>query len=69
MYKNDNDPCDTFTNAYRLVVDRHATLYSKKVRANHAPFITKGLSKCIMTKSKVKNKYLKWPSRRTFSGL
>ena len=36
------------------------------IRGNHAPFMTKELSKAIMEKSKTRNKYLKWPSRENY---
>ena len=48
------------------VLNYHASLKQKSVRANHAPFITRELSKAIMTKSKIKNSYLTWPSRENF---
>ena len=33
---------------------------------NEAPFMTKELSKAIMNRSKLKNRYTKWPSRENF---
>ena len=36
------------------------------MRGNQAPFMTKELSKAIMTRSRIKNKYNKWPSRENF---
>ena len=44
----------------------HAPLKQKSVRGNHAPFMTRELNEAIMTKSKVKNSYVKWPSRENF---
>ena len=41
-------------------------LKQKQIRGNRAPFMTKDLSKAIMNKSKTKNKYLSWPSRKIF---
>ena len=38
-------------------------------RGNHVPFMTKELSKSIMTRSRIKNKYNKWLSRETFQAL
>ena len=35
----------------------------KKPRGNQAKFMTKELRKAIMDQSRLKNKYLKWPSR------
>ena len=38
----------------------------KQLRGNHAPFMTKDLSKAIMKNSIAKNKYLNWSSRENF---
>ena len=48
------------------VLNYHASLKQKSVRGNHAPFITRELSKTIMNKSKVKNSYVKGLSRKNF---
>ena len=48
------------------VLNYHAPLKQKLVWGNHAPFMTRELSKAIMTKSKVKKNYVKWPSRENF---
>ena len=48
------------------VLNYHVPLKQKSVRGNLAPFMTRELSKAIMTKSKVKNSYVKWPSRENF---
>ena len=39
------------------------------MRGNKAPFMTKEMSKAIMTRSRIKNKYNKWPSRENFLAL
>ena len=62
MYSN-------FTRIFQNVLNKHAPLKYKKVRGNHAPFMTKDLSKAIMNKSKTKNKYHKWPSRENFLAM
>ena len=36
------------------------------IRGNKGPFITKQLSKAIMNRSKLRNRYIKWPSRENF---
>ena len=41
-----------FTRIFQNVLNRHAPIKQKKVRGNHAPFMTKDLSKGIMNKSK-----------------
>ena len=35
------------------------------IRGNQVPFMTKQLSKVIMNTSKLRNRYIKWPSRKT----
>ena len=62
MYSN-------FTKVFRLVLDKYTPLKVKKVRENQGPFMTKELSKAIMNKSKIRNKYQKWPSRENFLTL
>ena len=69
MYKSNNEMYSTFTKVFRLVLDKHAPLKVKKVRGNQGPFMTKELSKAIMNKSKIRNKYQKWPSRENFLAL
>ena len=51
---------------FSKVLNYHAPLKQKSVRGNHTPFMNRELSKAIMTKSKVKNSYVKWPSRENF---
>ena len=60
---------DDLANICRSTLDSHALLKQKQVRGNHAPFMTKELSKSIMTRSRIKNKYNKWLSRETFQAL
>ena len=48
------------------VLNYHAPLKQKSVRGNHAPFMTRELSKAIMTKSKAKSSYVKWYLRDNF---
>ena len=48
--------------------DSHAQLKQKQVRENQAPFMTKELSKAILTRSRIKSKYNKWSSRENFVG-
>ena len=43
-----------------------ALLRQKSVRGNHALFMTKELRKAIMTQSKIKNSYVRWPSLENF---
>ena len=50
LYKNCEDQYTIFE-----VLNYHAPLKQKSVRGNHPPFLTRELSKGIMTKSKVEN--------------
>ena len=48
------------------VLNYYAPLKQKSLRGNHALFMTRELSKAVMTKSKVKHSYVKWLSRENF---
>ena len=41
------------------MLNKHAPLRKKLLRANHAPYITKTLRKAIMRRSKLETKYPK----------
>ena len=45
------------------MLNYHAHLKQKSVQGNDAPFMTRELSKAIMTKSKVEDSYVKCPSQ------
>ena len=49
-----------------MVLDKHAPVKSKKVGGNHPPFMSKELSKAIINRSKLRNRYTKLPSRENF---
>ena len=51
------------TETFSEVLEKHAPTKSKTISANQVPFMNKELSKFIMNKSRMKNKYLKWPCR------
>ena len=55
----ENIPCETFTNIFIDILNLHAPLKNKYLRANHSKFISKELSKEIMLRSKLRNKFLK----------
>ena len=50
---------DTFQNTLYDILNKHAPLKKKFVRANNSPFMTKQLRKMIMNRSRSKNLYLK----------
>ena len=60
---NSDDTCfknyDKFQNVLRKVLDKHAPLKKKYLRANNSPFMTKPLRKLIMNRSRCKNAYFK----------
>ena len=48
-----------FENIFLEVLDEHAPVKKKYLRANHAPYMTKTLRKAIMKRSELKSKYYK----------
>ena len=66
MYKYDNDMYSTFSDVFISILDRHAPLKRKMIRGNQVSFMTKQLSKAIKNRSKLRNRYIKWPSRQNF---
>ena len=58
-----NDICyDTFEHIFMDVLNKNAKVKKKYIRANNAPFMTKQLSKAIMNRSRLKNRFLKCPN-------
>ena len=51
-----------FQNIFQEILNIHAPFKSKTVRANIAPYMNKNLRKAIMTRSRLKNKYLHTPN-------
>ena len=64
---NEGVKYDKLTNIFRSPLDSHAPLKQKQVSGNQVPFMTKDLSKAIMTRFRIKNKYNKWPSTENLS--
>ena len=54
----DNIPPKLFKETVNIILENHAPTKKKYVRANQAPFITKTLSKEIMKRSRLRNKFL-----------
>ena len=54
---------DSFHDTFMSVLDKYAPIKEKKVRANNAPFMNKDLSKAIMKRSRLRNRYNKTPSQ------
>ena len=53
------DSCSKFDEIFLKVLNRHAPLKKKMLRANHAPYVSKALRKAIMKRSCLKNRYFK----------
>ena len=51
--------CPLFESVFIDILNTHAPVTTKKVRANNHQFMTKALRKAIMTRSRLKNAYLK----------
>ena len=49
----------SFENIFLMVLNKHAPLKKKKIRANHKPYVTKQLRKSIMRRSYLENKFHK----------
>ena len=50
---------DSFQDILGEVLDKHAPIKKKNLRANNSPFMTKQLRKMIMNRSRYKNKFFK----------
>ena len=50
---------DTFDSMVKNVLNEHAPIKRKYIRANDGPFVTKALRKAIMLRSKLRNRYNK----------
>ena len=59
---NSSADYEDFESTFSATFDRHAPIKEKKVRANNAPFMNKILSKAIMTRTRLRNKFLRDPS-------
>ena len=50
---------DIFLRTFLKILDKHAPMKKKYLRANQASFMTKEVRKAIMIRSKLRNKFLK----------
>ena len=50
---------ESFEQIFLSILNKHASLKKKVVRANHVPYMTKALRKAIMKHSALENKYLR----------
>ena len=61
-----NDPnvnYKSITENFLEAIDKHAPLKKKFVRGNQAPFMNREIQKAICTRTRLKNKYWRDPSR------
>ena len=58
---------DKFKELFLTVLNKHAPQKEKLIRGNNAPFMNKILSKAFMKRSKLKNKYNKFPAEENKS--
>ena len=62
-YDIHNLNCYEFENICMTILSIHAPLRKKYLRANNAPFMNKLLSKAIMVRSRLRNKFIKSKTR------
>ena len=53
---------ERFESIFVELINQHAPMKIKYVRANNAPFMNKLLSKAVMTRTRLRNRFLKHPS-------
>ena len=58
---------DTFEEIFVELLNLHAPIKQRYIRANNSPFMNKILSKAIMTRSRLRNKYMKNPNHENKS--
>ena len=66
-FYNACDSYKSFSDIFRNIADKHAPQKEKLIRGNNAPFMTKEVRKAIMTRSRLRKKYLDWPSRENYT--
>ena len=66
LYRKCNETYEKLLETFVDILNHHTPWKQKQIRGNHAPFMTKELSKGIMEKLKTRNKYLKWSSRENY---
>ena len=59
---NENAEYEDFELNFVEILNKHVPIKTKLVRANNSPFMTKSLTKAIMNRSRLKNKFIKDPN-------
>ena len=62
MGGGDNISYDTYESIFMMELNKPAPIKEKYVRANNAPYMNKTLSKAIMNRSMLRNKFSKNPN-------
>ena len=65
LYSFGNNIYAFFETSVTHLLDLHAPLKTKHIRAHNGPFMNKILSKAIMTRSRLRNKFLNFPVMKT----
>ena len=65
--EDDSLDYDSFHRIFIAILDKFAPVKERKVRANNAPFMNKTLSKEIMTRSRLRNRYNKTPTEENLA--
>ena len=60
------DNYSSFENVFIDVLNKHAPIKKKVIRANHAPYVTKALRKTIMKRSQLEKIYFKVRTQESF---
>ena len=63
--KENIDSCCKFDQTFLNVLNKHAPLKKKRLRANHTSYVPKSMRKAIMRRSYLENVYLKKKQKRT----
>ena len=53
---------NTFDDVFNKVLNKHAPIKTKLLRANHKPYVTKAMRKAIMKRSELATKYRRAPT-------
>ena len=61
LYKIDTD-YNSFEDTFNAVLNKHAPIKTKLLRANHKPYVTKAMRKAIMKRSELATKYRRSPT-------
>ena len=64
-----NSSYDTFEEIFISVLNKHAPLRKKILKANHAPYITKALRKAIMRRFQLQTRYFRYKSQNNYTAF